>query len=228
MQNAPILPNFPDGCPLLALLTAGFLLGLRHALEPDHLAVVSALAARRDAARDFMRHGLVWAAGHASTLLLLAAGALALGGQLPAGIDRAFHVIVALLLLALGLATLRGALQSARASANPAAHRHFGAHAHDAPSPARLRTLLIGVVQGLAGSGALVLLALDTTGQPTFALGYVALFGLGSMVGMALVALLLSVPLARATRQITGFNRWLSVGAAALMIVVAVGTLRAL
>ena len=220
---------------MLALLTAGFLLGLRHALEPDHLAVVSALAARRDAARDFMRHGLVWAAGHASTLLVLAAAAVALGGQLPAGIDRAFHVVVALLLLALGLATLRGALQSHRHAAAQAAapHRHFGlrtqaSHGHDEAAPARLRTLLIGVVQGLAGSGALVLLALDTTGRPTFALGYVALFGLGSMVGMALVALLLSVPLARATQQITGFNRWLSIGAAALMIAVALGTLRAL
>ena len=81
--------------------------------------------------------------------------------------------------------------------------------------------------RGLAGSGALVLLALDTTGRPAFALGYVALFGLGSIVGMALVALLLSVPLARASRQITGFNRWLSVGAALLMIAVAVSALRA-
>lgn len=211
---------------MLALLTAGFLLGLRHALEPDHLAVVSALAARRDASRDFLRHGLVWAAGHSTSLLLLAAAVLSLGGQLPAGVDRALHGVVALLLLLLGIATLRNALWPERAAAT--AHQHALDDAGTGASPARGRTLLIGLVQGLAGSGALVLLALDTTGRPAYALGYVAVFGLGSILGMALVALLLSVPLARATRQITGFNRWLSFAAALLMIAVGVGALRAL
>ena len=230
MQNASVPPTSDHGGLLLfTLLTAGFLLGLRHALEPDHLAVVSALAARRDASRDFLRHGLIWSTGHASTLLMLTVAALALGGELPAGLDRAFHAVVALLLLALGVATLRAALQAqgpAQQAGALGAHRPD--HVHDGDAPARLRTLLVGAVQGLAGSGAFVLLAMDATGQPAVALGYVALFGLGSIVGMALVALLLSVPLARATSQIRGFNRWLSLGAALLMIAVAIGALRAL
>jgi cytochrome c biogenesis protein CcdA len=213
---------------LLAILSAGFLLGLRHAIEPDHLAVVSVLAAGKDPARNFLRHGLIWSFGHSLSLLVLSLVVVLAERSVPATWDRALHAVIGLLLLALGASALWHGLGFAHpqlATASPGA-----AHAGGPPPPirptAQLRTLLIGLVQGLVGSGALVLLALDTAGRPALALGYVAVFGLGSIAGMALVALALSVPLARATRRVAHFSRWMSLVTGALMIVVALQTLR--
>jgi cytochrome c biogenesis protein CcdA len=207
---------------LFTVLSAGFVLGLRHALEPDHLAVVSALAARSDPARGFLRHGLAWALGHSLSMLLLALVVLLAGHSLPADWDRALHIVVGVLLLLLGVAALRRGLWPPPANAAPAAE------AATAPvaEPARWRSLLIGFIQGLAGTGALMLLAIDTTGRPAYALGYVGVFAAGSIVGMALVAMLLSVPLARAARQITDLQRWLSLLAGIAMLAIAVLSLR--
>lgn len=204
---------------MFTILSAGFVLGLRHALEPDHLAVVSALASRGDPARGFLRHGLVWATGHSLSILLLAGMVLLAGRSLPADWDRALHVVVGLLLLALGLAALRRGLPAV-ASTGPAAN------AAALPEPPRWRSMLIGFIQGLAGSGALLVLAVDVTGQTARALGYVGVFAAGSVVGMALVALLLSVPLARAARQVANLHRWLSLVAGVVMIAIALLTLR--
>jgi cytochrome c biogenesis protein CcdA len=203
---------------LLTILSAGFVLGLRHALEPDHLAVVSALASRGDPARGFLRHGLVWATGHSLSILLLAGVVLLAGRNLPADWDRALHVVVGALLLVLGASALRRGLTSHAAEST--------ATAAAPPEPARWRSMLIGFIQGLAGSGALLVLAVDAAGGPARALGYVGVFAAGSIVGMAVVAVLLSVPLARAARQVTNLHRWLSLVAGVVMIAIALLTLR--
>lgn len=202
----------------MTILSAGFVLGLRHALEPDHLAVVSALASRGDPARGFLRHGLVWATGHSLSILLLAGVVLLAGRNLPADWDRALHVVVGALLLVLGASALRRGLASHAAVST--------ATAAVPPEPARWRSMLIGFIQGLAGSGALLVLALDAAGGPARALGYVGVFAAGSIVGMAVVAVLLSVPLARAARQVTNLHRWLSLVAGVVMIAIALLTLR--
>lgn len=209
---------------MLAILSAGFVLGLRHALEPDHLAVVSVLAARGDPARGFIRHGLIWSLGHSLSLLALALVVVSAGRSLPASWDGALHLLVGLLLLALGVGALLRGLgivggtrpPSLTAAANPG----------DDQTAGQGRTLLIGLVQGLAGSGALLLLAIDATGRPGLALSYVAVFGLGSIAGMAMVALVLSVPLMRAAQRVAHFSRRLSLVAGGLMVLVALQTLR--
>jgi cytochrome c biogenesis protein CcdA len=206
---------------LFTILSAGFVLGLRHALEPDHLAVVSALASRGDPARGFLRHGLVWATGHSLSILLLAGVVLLAGRSLPLEWDRALHVVVGVLLLVLGTSALRrGLAPTSHAALHPGA-----ATGTATPEPPRWRSMLIGFIQGLAGSGALLVLALDATGKPAQALGYVGVFAIGSIVGMAVVAVLLSVPLARAARQVTNLHRWLSLVAGVVMIAIALLTL---
>jgi cytochrome c biogenesis protein CcdA len=217
MQNVLIVPTVVRERALFTILSAGFVLGLRHALEPDHLAVVSALAARGDPARGFLRHGLVWATGHSLSILLLACVVLLAGRSLPLAWDRALHVVVGVLLLALGASALRRGWASHEADPT--------ATAPAPPEPTRWRSMLIGFIQGLAGSGALLVLALDATGKPAQALGYVAVFAAGSIAGMAVVAVLLSVPLARAARQVANLHRWLSLVAGVVMIAIALVTL---
>ncbi|MEZ5459664.1 MAG: hypothetical protein R3E65_10295 [Steroidobacteraceae bacterium] len=210
---------------MFTILSAGFVLGLRHALEPDHLAVVSALASRGDPARGFLRHGLVWATGHSLSILLLAGVVLLAGRSLPLEWDRALHVLVGVLLLVLGAGALRrGLATAAHATAHAAAHAGAAISGTASPEPARWRSMLIGFIQGLAGSGALLVLALDATGKPMQALGYVGVFAAGPSSAWRWSRCCRCRW--RAARQVANLHRWLSLVAGIVMIVLAIVTLR--
>src|SRR5947209_11748039 len=139
----------------------GLLLGMRHALEPDHLAALATLLADDRGARRGALLGAFWGLGH--TLALFAVGALlaVLGAALPARVADAFELCVAAMLIALGARALRRAL---RDGGQGALHQHLHghrAHAHAAPADhvhvggltLSLRPLLVGLVHGLAGRG---------------------------------------------------------------------------
>jgi hypothetical protein len=200
--------------PVLDLITSsglGSLIGMRHALEPDHLAAVSTLLTdRRDA--DERRHrtraaflGACWGLGHTLSLVAIGAVLVVLRAEMPAGATDLFELAVALMLVALGVKAI---YQAARqGSAGPAhvhhhghlvhAHRGVPAHVHIGTWTLARRPLLIGAVHGLAGSGALTALVLATLPSTAARLSYMALFGLGSTLGMAAMSGLLGWPLAR-------------------------------
>ncbi len=163
-------------------LLLGVLLGLRHALEPDHLAAVSVLITRRRSAGGGMMLGAAWGIGHALSLLVVGCVLAAVGGRLPARWSSLFELLVAGMLLSLGLrAVLR--------------------RAHDAASAQRSATvgrpLMVGVMHGLAGSGPLTAAALTTLPTTATRLSYIALFGVGSVLGMASLSGLVGLPLRR-------------------------------
>jgi high-affinity nickel-transport protein len=171
----------------------GLLLGLRHAFEPDHLAAVAALTAERRSMRAGALLGATWGCGHTVSLLAASVALALLEGRVPKWIDNALALLVAAMLMVLGA---RAVYRVARKRGGTAgdAPPHEGARA--GWSSAR-RPLLVGVVHGLAGSGsltALVMASLPSTGSR---LAYVALFGIGSTVGMALLTAAASWPLAR-------------------------------
>ena len=194
--------------PLLEIITSsgfGSLLGMRHALEPDHLAAVSTLVGREHRGYKAALLGACWGVGH--TVALLAAGVTLalLRAEMPERLAILFEGAVAVMLIGLGL---RAIAQAARlGSIGPAhlhrhhwiVHQHSGAPAHlhiGAWTFAR-RPLIIGAVHGLAGSGALTALVLTTLPSTAARLAYTALFGLGSTIGMAALSGLLGWPLAR-------------------------------
>ncbi|HXN84203.1 MAG TPA: hypothetical protein VN883_17105 [Myxococcales bacterium] len=176
----------------------GLLLGLRHAFEPDHLAAVATLTAERRSMRAGALLGATWGCGHTVSLL---AGSIALAvveGRVPRWMDNGLELVVAAMLMVLGArAMCRVALARARGAEPPGAGDPLP---HDA---ARLgwssvrRPLLVGVVHGLAGSGALTALVMASLPSTGVRLAYVALFGIGSTVGMALLTAAASWPLAR-------------------------------
>jgi high-affinity nickel-transport protein len=200
--------------PVLDLITSsglGSLIGMRHALEPDHLAAVSTLLTdRRDG--DERRHrtraaflGACWGLGHTLSLVAIGAVLVVLRAEMPAGATDLFELAVALMLVALGVKAI---YQAARQGpAGPAhvhhhghlvhAHRGVPAHVHIGTWTLARRPLLIGAVHGLAGSGALTALVLATLPSTAARLSYMALFGLGSTLGMAAMSGLLGWPLAR-------------------------------
>jgi hypothetical protein len=171
----------------------GLGLGARHALEPDHLAAVSALAVDSPGARRGLLIGALWGLGH--TLSLLACGlAVALAAtRIPEGLADLFEIAVAAMLIALG----------GRAVIRARRERHVHAHVH-VPGTSRLpamRSLIVGAVHGLAGSGALI--ALATAALPTVSarVAFIALFGFGSIAAMSAISGLAGWPLARVARR---------------------------
>ena len=221
---------------MFGILGLGFLLGMQHALEADHIAAVSSIAARRSQVGDIVRHGLTWGLGHTLTLFAFAGAAIWLGRAIPEHVARPLETAVGIMLVGLGMHVLwrlwRDRVHFHRhghddGTVHIHAHSHAGetrpharaphAHAHGF----RWRTLLVGLMHGMAGSAALLVLAVSQAASPAIGLGYVALFGIGSMIGMAALSTVIAVPLAVSARWLTWANRGLQ--GAVGMITVAVG-----
>jgi hypothetical protein len=198
--------------PVLELITStglGSLLGMRHALEPDHLAAVTTLVAQERDGYKAAWLGACWGAGHTLTLLLVGAALVVLRTQMPPAVSNMFEFAVALMLVGLGLRAIVVAARQGPAGAvhehhhGPVVHVHRGAPAHihvGAWTLAR-RPLLVGAVHGLAGSGALTALVLATLPTTAARLTYMLVFGLGSTLGMAALSGVLGWPLARVGRH---------------------------
>ena len=190
-------------------LLLGLALGVRHAFEPDHLAAVSTLMVDgRGGARGALL-GAFWGVGHTVSLLLVGLVLALLGAQLPERLADLFELGVAFMLLGLGARALWRALRlGSEGEQRPHLHgkdQHLHAgqsdHLHLWRWTLARRPLLVGLVHGLAGSGALTALAFATLPTLPARLLYIALFGLGSIAGMSLLSGLAGLPLSRLGRS---------------------------
>jgi hypothetical protein len=194
--------------PVLELLTSsglGSLLGMRHALEPDHLAAVSTLVTRERGGYKAALLGACWGLGHTLSLLVVGTALIALRAEMPARVSDLFELCVAFMLVGLGCRAL--VLAARQGPVGPAhvhhhgrmVHSHTGvpAHVHVGEWTLARRPLLVGAVHGLAGSGALTALVLATLPTTAARLAYISLFGLGSTLGMAALSGLLGWPVAK-------------------------------
>lgn len=160
---------------LLPALAFGFVLGVRHATDPDHLAAVGTIATRT--AGPAWRTALVgawWGAGHSLSVLLVGGALVLFRTPMPPRIALALEFGVALMLVALGVATLLRR------------HRQEVATA--------LRPFLVGTMHGLAGSAVLALLLIGTTDSATIAVGYLLCFCVGTIAGMSVISALMAIP----------------------------------
>ncbi len=225
---------------MFGILGLGFLLGMQHALEADHIAAVSSIAARRSQVGDIVRHGLTWGLGHTLTLFAFAGAALLLGRAIPESMARPIETAVGIMLVGLGAHVLwrlwRDRVHFHRhGHGDGTVHFHAHSHAGDVAPHARTahaqahihehgfrwRTLLVGLMHGMAGSAALLVLTVSQASSPAVGLGYVALFGIGSMVGMGALSSLIAVPLAVTARWLTFANQGLQ--GAVGVVTVAIG-----
>ncbi|MEQ1627531.1 MAG: sulfite exporter TauE/SafE family protein [Nitrospira sp.] len=189
---------------LLTFLSVGFLLGLRHALDADHLAAVSTVLAERPSMRASGLVGLWWGVGHTLTLMLVGAVVLVSGIHIPEPFALVAESGVGLLLVVLGgtlalkLFRERWHLHRHVHDGEPHVHLHSHRrredHAHPHWARQSLRPLLIGMAHGVAGSAALMLVIVSNTSGIGQGLLYIAVFGLGSIGGMLMIGLTLSVP----------------------------------
>jgi high-affinity nickel-transport protein len=176
----------------------GVMLGMRHALEPDHIAAVSTLMTEQRHSRGgALFLGACWGFGHSLALLVVGVLLAALHAELPPSLALVFEAGVVVMLLGLGVRALRAAFRPARATTAPA-HAHPHHHARQRRRFAG-RSVTYGIVHGLAGSGTLTALVIADLPSLGSRVAYIALFGLGSMIGMAALSGLAGLPLSRLT-----------------------------
>lgn len=214
---------------MFSILALGLLIGMQHALEADHVAAVSAIAVRQSSPRKIISHGALWGIGHTITLMFIAGGALYLGIEISETVSAWLEVAVGVVLVLLGgnlLVQLIKERVHFHFHSHNAAKKHLHAHSHAGETDAHeklphnhehsnklpWRTLLIGMMHGMAGSAALLLLTTQTVSSPHVGLGYVALFGVGSVLGMAALSAVIAIPLSRSAAALTWANRGIQGG----------------
>jgi high-affinity nickel-transport protein len=187
----------------LSVLALGLFLGVRHATDADHVVAVSTIVSREASSRSAMWVGAVWGMGHTLTILLIGGAIILLGLVIPPRVGLAMELGVAIMLMVLGVMNFMGALRRLD-------HVVLDAPAVSTPpvSPhRRLRSFVVGIVHGIAGSAAVALLVLSTIQHAGWALLYLAIFGLGTLVGMMLLTTAMALPLAAAARRFGSLER---------------------
>ena len=191
---------------LSSLLVIGFLLGLRHALDPDHLASVATISTSSRTLLDGLKQGGAWGMGHTVTLLLFGGAALVLGLAVPEGVALFLEFAVGLMLVLLGADVLRRIMQERihvhrHEHDDGASHMHVhlhpqvDRHEHSHSPLIPLRALMVGLMHGLAGSAALLLLTVASAPSIISGIVYILVFGFGSILGMALLSIVIAFPL---------------------------------
>ncbi|MGH1419051.1 MAG: urease accessory protein [Hyphomicrobiaceae bacterium] len=195
-----------------SILLLGFLVGMGHALEADHLAAVSAMLTNKSSPKRLAVMGMTWGIGHTLTLLLVCSFVIFFGFVLTNKVAAVLEFSVGVLLVALGINVL---WRMHRDKVHFHAHDHgdgkvhVHAHSHrtsvlphgDDPHDHKhvnwltLKPLFVGLVHGAAGSAALLALALAATHEPWTAVRYIVLFGVGSIFGMAALTCVAAWPL---------------------------------
>jgi ABC-type nickel/cobalt efflux system permease component RcnA len=210
---------------LFAAFGLGLLLGIQHALDPDHLIAVSTIVSEHRNFKWASLIGAFWGLGHTTTLFIVGVLVIGLRVSIPPRLGESLELLVALMLVVLGLNVLRKAFGVQRVhmhthSHNPETHTHFHAHenpqqdhAHAHAFKTMRRPFIVGMVHGLAGSAALMLLVLSTIESPAGGLLYIVIFGLGSVGGMLLLSGIISLPFVLTAQRFGSINRWIRVAA---------------
>jgi ABC-type nickel/cobalt efflux system permease component RcnA len=220
-----------------ALLSLGFVFGLKHATEADHIVAVSTIVSQERSLLRSATVGALWGVGHTASLIVVGIIVLALRVAVPESVAHWLEFGVALMIIGLGASALLRALRR-RSDVHLHQHNHDGlshvhihfhehgtehkgadaSHSH-AVSRIGFKPLLVGAMHGLAGSAALTLLVLTQIQSNALGLLYLAVFGIGSIFGMLLMSGLIGLPFALSARRFNGVHDGLQTAAGALSIV---------
>jgi len=220
---------------LASLLLLGFFFGMRHATDADHVVAIATIVARQRTLRGSALIGAAWGIGHTITIMAVGGAIILFGVVIPPRLGLSMEFAVGVMLVLLGVLTLTGAGRlggSAIGHRHAHAHGdyvHSHPHVHDAaghghaedgtplawldrstlgslPMYQYARPLVVGLVHGLAGSAAVALLVLTIIREPAWAMGYLLLFGVGTIGGMMLITLVLAAPFALTSKALPRFN----------------------
>lgn len=195
---------------MINVLFLGFLIGLRHALEVDHVMAVAALTTSKTDT-SAIRQGVAWGIGHTLTLLAVGGVFLFIDTLVPEHVAQILEFTVGIMLLVLGADVIHqiiynhlhihthlhtGGVKHIHPHSHlPNSINHPKGHHHKHINEIPMRALLVGFMHGLAGSGALILLTLQSVRSPVLGVFYLMLFGIGSIIGMAILTTIITIPM---------------------------------
>ncbi|MDR7080147.1 sulfite exporter TauE/SafE [Neobacillus niacini] len=177
---------------LFSVLALGFILGIRHALEPDHMIAVSTIASQSKKLWQASLAGVFWGIGHTATLFIIGLIFIMMKNDIPEKWSLTLEFLVGIMLVYLGIA----AMFSIRKK-----HDHSHHHKHEnLPLLTKVKkgtynkSLFIGFIHGIAGSGAMVLLTMSTVHSVWQGALYIIVFGLGTVIGMLIFTTIIGIP----------------------------------
>lgn len=207
---APLEGNISAVAPA-GLLLLGLITGLRHSMEADHIAAVSTIVAAGERQKRLRRApllGALWGLGHTASLFAAGLVVLLLAVSIPEKVSGTLEFGVGMMLVFLGVTTLTGFSIGKFLRGIFGRHSHVHVHedtgvvhSHDHDHHDHRhghKSLVVGMVHGMAGSGALMLVVLSTINSVPLGLAYIALFGAGSIASMAAMSTLIGLPFAKA------------------------------
>ena len=222
---------------LLALAGFGFLLGMRHATDADHVIAVTTILNRSRRFLDTTLIGALWGLGHTITVVIVGVLIIVFNVVIPPPVGLAMEFAVALMLIGLGLLNLTGGLREFTERLTPPAPMHAHEHAHEGASHGHLhghgtdlglvatfgryqliRPVVVGLIHGLAGSAAVALLVLATIQDTGTAIAYLVIFCVGVAAGMAVLTTVIGLPFMLSRAHSVQINRWLTIGSGVLSL----------
>ncbi|MEH7418808.1 sulfite exporter TauE/SafE family protein [Neobacillus drentensis] len=188
----------------LSILALGFVLGIKHAIEPDHVIAVSTIASQSKKLFKSTLAGVFWGIGHTATLFIIGVVLILMKGEIPEKWAMSLEFLVGIMLVYLGLTTLFSLknIHIHQHKHDGDEHKHLHSHSHNGkhqhnhqhPNVSYLKSLFIGLVHGLAGSGAMVLLTMSTVKSVWEAAVYILIFGAGTILGMLFFTTIIGIP----------------------------------
>ncbi len=201
----------------LTVLAFGFVLGMKHALDADHVVAVSAIVGRSRNIFGASIVGAFWGIGHTITLFLVGFLILALKIAIPGKVALAMEMGVGIMLIFIGGVVAAGLIRERLdyhlhqhdGNSHIHVHKHIRSEPHDHQHAIQrgYRSMAVGMVHGLAGSAALMLLVVSSLRSTMEGLFYIVIFGAGSVVGMVIVSTLIGLPFIYTAFRFSRLNR---------------------
>jgi ABC-type nickel/cobalt efflux system permease component RcnA len=224
--------------PFVTVILLGLFLGMRHSTDPDHVVAVSTIVSRQSSIRGSATIGLLWGLGHTLTIFLVGSAIILFGVVIPPRLGLSMEFCVAVMLILLGILNLTGIVRwiterlTLMKTVPPAVQPPGSVVSEDLVQTNQrlngrierfldrtignlglyqtIRPFAVGLVHGLAGSAAVALLVLSTIKSPLWSTAYLLVFGLGTIVGMMLMTVAISIPLVYTGKRFFKINRHLT------------------
>lgn len=215
------MPELSLSGTMINMLVLGLFLGLRHALDADHIAAVASLTSQKQSLSNSIKQGAAWGIGHTITLFLFGSVVIFMDTIMPDDLAKMLEFAVGIMLIVLGADVLRRVYRSklhfhSHQHKNGDFHFHAHSHAgqqlsqhknlkHEHPHAGKFpfRALMVGLMHGMAGSAAVILLTIEAGTSPLQGMLFILIFGIGSIIGMALLSIIITLPMRLFAKQLT-------------------------